>query len=569
MTDPARHPTVAHLLRARADAAPDEAAVFCAGDGDWTRWSWSEYRDRAERAGAGLRACGIGRGDHVVMLVIEVDVALALLFGAWAIGAVPILVGVPYRLTDVAGFAAELQRTAQRLDARALVLSDAFAAVAAGDGEGEGEANGQPAATPPVLGAGAVLAAAASDGGADGATFAPPEPAAPAFIQLTSGSTGHPRGAVISHAALMSHLTAISRALPLAGPDAHCVTWLPLHHDMGLVGGVLYPLFNAMPVSVMSPLAFRTDPFGWLQRLSDVRATCTPAPPSAYAIAARLAPRAVEGGLDLGALACAMIGAEPIAPALLRGFAEAFAPCGFRPEAWFPVYGLAEATVAVTFPRLLGATEVDRIDRTALERDGRAVPCDEGPAAIELVGVGRPIPGTELRVCCPGGAAAPDRVVGEIEVRAPSLMDGYYGEPEATAEAIGDDGWLRTGDLGYRAGGTLFITGRSKDVIIKGGHNLLPAAIEDIAGEVDGVRAGCVAAVGVASQQRATELVYVVCETKVAEEEARRALSRAVRDRLRLRGIAVDHVVLVAPGALPRTTSGKIRRREVARTLLS
>ena len=152
-----------------------------------------------------------------------------------------------------------------------------------------------------------------------------------------------------------------------------------------------------------------------------------------------------------------------------------FAPCGFRPEAWFPVYGLAEATVAVTFPRLLGATEVDRVDRAALERDGRAVPCDEGAAAIELVGVGRPLPGTELRVVRPGGAAAPDRVVGEIEVRAPSLMDGYYGEPQATAEAIGDDGWLRTGDLGYRAGGTLFI--------------------------------------GVSSQRRATELVYVVCET--------------------------------------------------------
>jgi fatty-acyl-CoA synthase len=544
--------TVAHLLRSRATEAPDAPGVFLAGDGGWIEWSWAQYLEQAQRAGAGLRAAGIGAGDHVVMLIGEVDVAVKLLFGAWAVGAVPILVGVPYRLTDVAGFAAELGQTARRLDARALVVSDAFADTAA---------QARPDGAPPVLAAGAVLAAAEG-----GAAFAPPDPRAPAFIQLTSGSTGRPRGAVISHAALVSHLTAISQALPLAGPEARCVTWLPLHHDMGLVGGLLYPMFNGFPVNVMSPLAFRGDPFGWLQTLSDVRATCTPGPPSAYAIAARLAPRAVEAGLDLSALACAMIGAEPIAPALLRTFAAAFAPCGFRPAAWFPVYGLAEATVAVTFPRLLGATQVDRVDRRRLEGEGRAVPCEAGPSAIELVGVGRPLPGTELRIVR-DGAPAGEREVGEIEVRAPSLMDGYYGEPDATAQTMTADGWLQTGDLGYAAGGSLFVTGRSKDVIIKGGHNLLPAAIEEVAGGVAGIRAGCVAAVGVASEQRATELVYVVCETKAAAESERTQLSRAVREALRLRGIAVDRVVLVAPGTIPRTTSGKIRRREVARTL--
>ena len=146
-------------------------------------------------------------------------------------------------------------------------------------------------------------------------------------------------------------------------------------------------------------------------------------------------------------------------------------------------------------------------------------------------------------------------------------MDGYYGEPDATAEAL-RYGWLRTGDLGYEAGGSLFVTGRSKDVIIKGGHNLLPAAIEEIAGGVDGIRAGCVAAVGVASAQRATELVYVVCETKASDDAERTRLARAVRERLRLRGIAIDRVLLVEPGTIPRTTSGKIRRGEVARTLI-
>jgi acyl-CoA synthetase (AMP-forming)/AMP-acid ligase II len=418
-----------------------------------------------------------------------------------------------------------------------------------------------------VLAAGALLAAGA--GKSD--VWERVDPSATALIQLTSGSTGHPRGVVLSHAAVLAHLRAISEALP-SGDGAREVTWLPLHHDMGLIGGLLYPLFNAFAVNVLSPIAFRSDPYLWLRTMSDVRATCTPAPPSAYAIATRLAPRAVAEGLDLSALRCAMVGAEPIAPQVLRAFADALAPCGLRPEAFFPVYGLAEATVAVTFPQPLGATTFDRVDRAALERDGVARPCDDGPDAIELVGVGRPLPGTELRIVRDGHGApagereAGEREVGEILVRSPSLMDGYYGEPDASAAAIGEDGWLRTGDLGSLAGGELFVTGRVKDLIIKGGHNLLPAPIEEIAGAVDGVRAGCVVAVGVPSAQRATELVYVVAETKAADAE-HAELARRVREALRVRGIAVDHVELVAPGSIPRTTSGKVRRREVARAL--
>ena len=390
------------------------------------------------------------------------------------------------------------------------------------------------------------------------------DPASPALIQLTSGSTGHPRGVVLSHRAVLANLAAISAALP-AGEHAREVTWLPLHHDMGLIGGLLYPLFNAFPVNVLSPLQFRTDPYLWLRTMSDVRATCTPGPPSAYAIATRLARKAVDEGLDLGALRCAMVGAEPIPPHVLRDFSAAFAPCGFRAEAFFPVYGLAEATVAVTFPGVLDTTHVDRIDRSQLEREGRAIPADDGPTALELVGVGRPLNGAELRVVRAGDEVA-EREEGELYVRAPSLMDGYFDDPEATAEAIDDGGWLATGDLGYLADGRLYVTGRAKDLIIKAGQNLMPAPIEEIAGGVEGVRAGCVVAVGVPSASRGTELVCVVAETK-ADEAEHRQIARRVREALRLRGIAVDRVALVAPGEIPRTTSGKVRRREVARRL--
>jgi acyl-CoA synthetase (AMP-forming)/AMP-acid ligase II len=260
-----------------------------------------------------------------------------------------------------------------------------------------------------------------------------------------------------------------------------------------------------------------------------------------------------------------MIGAEPISPELLRRFSDKFAPCGFRAEAFFPVYGLAEATVAVTFPEKLASTVVDRVDRATLEREGRAVPCEESPGALELTGVGRPIPHTEIRLVDEKDQAVPERTQGEILVRSATLMDGYYREPELTASAL-QEGWLRTGDLGYQAKGSYFITGRKKELIIKGGHNLIPSILEELASEVEGVRAGCVAAVGVHSEHRQTELAYVLAETKL-ETEAQGALAERIRERLRAHGITIDHVLLVAPGTLPKTTSGKIKRKAISEAI--
>jgi fatty-acyl-CoA synthase len=481
-----------------------------------------------------------------MMLVTDVHVAAATLFGVWAAGAVPIQIGVPYRLTDAASFLEQLRVSAARLDARALLISPAFAAFA-----------GQSRSACPVLIADTLLE--------PGPAAALPDPEAapgPALIQLTSGSTGHPRGVVIPHERLMGHLEAMSEALPMRGDEAGGVSWLPLHHDMGLIGGLLFPLFNAFPVHMLSPLSFRARPFAWLEEMARIRGTISLGPPSAYAILLQLARRAAEVRLDLSPWRCAMVGAEPISAALLRRFAQAYAPCGFRAEAFFPVYGLAEATVAVTFPTLLGATRVERVERLALEREGRAVPAQPGPDAVELVGVGRAIPGTEVRIVDDAGHLLNDRAVGAIEVRSSTGMVGYYEEPVATAEAF-DGQWLRTGDLGFLVDGVLFVTGRSKELIIKGGHNLVPAVLEEIAGGVEGVRAGCVAAVGVISHERQTELVYVVAETRVPPAE-HGGLAASVREALKVHGIAVDHVVLLPPGELPKTTSGKLRRREVA-----
>ncbi len=538
--------TIAGLLRHRADWISDETAIRFREGQVWEAWTWARFWEEARRVEAGLWEAGLRPGDRVLLLVPEIKTAVATLFGIWALGAVPIQIGVPFRLTDVGGFIDQLRQTAQKLSARALVVSSALAAFA---GEHED-----------------LRVLVAEDLAIDPLSVLPDpdEAPGPALIQLTSGSTGHPRGVVLGHERLLLHMASMSEALP-SHADSVAVSWLPLHHDMGLIGGLLFPFYNAFVANMLAPQDFRSQPFSWLEAMSSLRATICAAPPSAYAILLRLSRRAREAGLDLGAWECAMIGAEPISPLLLRRFAEAFRPVGFRAEAFFPVYGLAEATVAVSFPLLLAPSRFVVVDRVTLEQTGRAVTTEPGPHALELVSVGRPIPRTEVRITGEDGAVLPARQVGEILVKAATLMEGYSDDPAATAEVL-RDGWLRTGDLGFVDGGELFVTGRKKEIIIKGGQNLLPSVIEEITSEVEDVRSGCVVAVGVRAQEDETELVYVAAETKL-DRGAHDALDARVRAALLARGIGVDRVIFLPPGTLPKTTSGKLRRAAVAEAL--
>jgi len=542
--------TLAGLLRKRAQAQGDKLALRYKEGEEWLPRTWGETWEEARAVAAALYARGVRPGDGVLLLIPELRPSVSTLFGVWALGAVPSILGVPYRLSDLDAYLEQLRSTAKKLDAKALVLSSMLAGMA-GENSGAG---------PSLIVADTLV----EEGRAHPYQPEPDAAPGPCIVQLTSGSTSQPRGVLLSHEKVMLHMESMSRALP-SPEHAMAVSWLPLHHDMGLLGGLLFPFFNNFPAHMLSPLDFRQRPFSWLEAMSRFRGTICAAPPSAYAICLGLANRAREAGLDLSAWEVAMIGAEPISPELLRRFSDKFAPCGFRPEAFFPVYGLAEATVAVTFPEKLAPTVVDRVDRAVLESEGRAVPCPEGPAALELTGTGRPIPHTEVRLVDEQDRPVPERTQGEILVRSATLMDGYYREPELTEAAV-QEGWLRTGDLGYQANGALFITGRKKELIIKGGHNLIPSILEEIASDVEGVRAGCVAAVGVRSEQRQTETAYVLAETKL-EPDARGLLGERIRERLRAHGIAIDHVLLVAPGTLPKTTSGKIKRRAISEAI--
>ena len=539
--------TVAGILRARAESSrADEIAIRFKEPEGWTEWTWRQYWEAARATGVALFESGVRPGDHVLVATPEVRPAVACLFGLWAIGATPIQIVAPNRLTDPAAFLAQFLETARRLDARFLLTSKALS-------------NFAPSGAIKILVAEEMLLAEPAGEAPD-----PNQAAGAAFIQLTSGTTSRPRGVVVTHDRLLLHLECMSRALP-SHQESRGVSWLPLHHDMGLVGGLLFPFYNGFPGHMISTADFQQQPWLWLEAMSRFRATICAAPPSAYAVCLPLANRSAVAGLDLSAWECAMVGAEPISAALLRRFSAAFAPCGFRPEAFFPVYGLAEATVAVSFPELLSPARVDRIDRFVLETEGRAVPCDEDEGSLEFVSVGKAIPGSEIRIIDESGAELPERMIGEILVRGETLSPGYYREPEATEEAL-RGGRLHTGDLGYQADRLLFITGRKKEIIIKGGHNLIPSALEEIVATVEGVRAGAVAAVGVRSAARETEMVCIVAETRLAPGE-HGALNQAIRAALKRHAITVDRVLLLAPRSLPKTTSGKIQRLAIARML--
>jgi fatty-acyl-CoA synthase len=551
-----RATTVAGLLRERAASADgDRVAIRFYERGNWLEWTWRDYWTNAMSAAASLRQAGVGPGDHIAMVIPSVRPAVSALFGSWILGAVPIQIGIPFHLHDESAFVSRLTDAAVGLDARFLLTTPSYAGLAAGDRIGvlTTDAFGDVGLKPNA------------GGEPDGVTNGLPDPnhaSGTAFLQLTSGSTSRPRGVIVPHDRLMRHLKAMSDSLPCSAESVG-VSWLPLHHDMGLLGGLLFPFFNGFPVQMISTADFRAHPALWLEAMSRFGATIAAAPPSAYAIAVQLADRLVPRGLDLSRWSCAMVGAEPIPPTLFARFSDAFAPAGFRANAFFPVYGLAEAAVAVTFPRLLQTPRFDRVDRAALECERGAIPSADVDRSVVFVGVGTPISGTSIRIADASDDPLPERSVGEIHVRSASSAVGYYGDAEAT-RAVFRDGWVCTGDLGYVADGVLYITGRQKEIIIKGGHNLIPSVLEEVAAAVPGVRGGAVAAVGVPSPELETELVYVVAETRCNTAD-HPALAARIQQALKAHGVAIDRVLLVPPKSLPKTTSGKLQRVAIAR----
>ena len=384
-----------------------------------------------------------------------------------------------------------------------------------------------------------------------------------AFLQYTSGSTGNPKGVVLTHERVLASLDSMSKAL-VTTPEDVCVSWLPLYHDMGLIGAWLGSLFYGFPLVLMSPLTFLGRPARWLRAIHEHRATLSGGPNFAYELCLRRIEDCELDGLDLGSWRRAFNGAEPVSPDTLERFAARFAGNGFKRTALMPVYGLAEATLGVAFTPLDRGPLYDRVRRDTMQSTGRALPAASAdPDALTFVSCGTPIPGFEVRAVDPDGRETAEREAGHLQFRGPSTTPGYYRNAQASA-ALFDGDWLRSGDLGYVAGGEIYITGREKDVIIRAGRNLYPYELEQALGEVEGVRRGCVAVFGATQAESGTEQLVVVAETREVDPLVQQTMvSRIEAVSLELLGSPSDRVVLVPPHTVRKTSSGKIRRLAV------
>lgn len=389
-----------------------------------------------------------------------------------------------------------------------------------------------------------------------------------AFLQYTSGSTSIPRGVMVSHRNLTTNLEAIQIAYRLSHQSVS-VSWLPLFHDLGLIGGALVGTYTRFPVALISPESFIAHPALWLQTITDYGGTLSGAPNFAYDYCTHRVSEAEKATLDLSSWFTAFVAAEPVRPDTLRRFATSFGTCGFRMSTLFPSYGLAETTLVVSGGPPSRNPRVLHVEANALERhEVRIVPASM--PGRDVVSCGMVVAGASLLIRdLETGAACSDGRIGEIEVRAPFVTGGYWGQPEATAAAFsfpaGEHPMVRTGDLGFVLDGELFVTGRCKDVIIVRGRNIYPYDIESI------VRArtdSIVAAVGV-PDERDGEAVAIVAESDLGSESGERLISELRAEIVEAFEVRIHSITLVPPGAIPRTTSGKLRRREIRDAILA
>lgn len=379
-----------------------------------------------------------------------------------------------------------------------------------------------------------------------------------AFIQYTSGSTADPKGVLLTHFNLISNVQAYGKAIKVK-PDDVAVSWLPLYHDMGLIGMWLGSLFYGIPLILMTPFSFLNHPERWLWAIHYHRGTLSGAPNFAYELCIRKIDQGLLEGLDLSTWRMAANGAEKVYPRTLEQFVKKFEPYGFRRSALLPVYGLAESTVALAIPPVERDFLIDSVDRKKFEDERLAVPSAE-KNALSFVSCGLPIEGHEVRIADDNDCELHERTVGNLQFRGPSTMQGYFNNPKAT-QAIYHDGWLDSGDLAYKAKGEIYITGRRKDLIIKAGRNLYPAEIEELVGTVPGVRQGCVTAFEVLDAQHGTEQLVVVAETREKKSFQRNKIIDSIKEVIATSlDIVPDHVVLVAPHIVPKTSSGKLQR---------
>jgi acyl carrier protein len=540
--------TLVEVLLKRAEAEPDRTHIFLPQESaEEEKISYRQLLEGASATARGLLEQGLDNEETVaIMLPTGPDFFYAF-FGILLAGGIPVPLYPPFRIDQIEEYARRQVAILRKAGARFLITSQKI----------EGLARLLRPLVPSLTG---VLTAEELRAFSKKPLRAMMRGGAPALIQFTSGSTGAPKGVLLAHENILANIRAIGQAAKM-GPTDVGVSWLPLYHDMGLIGTWLCALYYGIPIALLSPMGFLARPERWLWTLHYHQATLSAAPNFAYEFCVRkIDDRAIQG-LDLSSWRVAFNGAEPVSPDTLSRFTQRFGPYGFRPETFLPVYGLAECSVALSFPSLGRPPRIDHVSREPFERQRKAEPAPPSePAPLRFVSCGMPLPGLEVRVVDGQGEEVADRTEGALQFRGASVMRGYFQDPEKT-KAVFRDGWLDSGDLAYRAEGELFITGRRKDIIIKAGRNLYPQEVEEVAGDIPGVRKGRVAAFGVADPEIGTEKLVVVAETREEKRGIRGRLAGEVMERIAAAtDVRPDVVLIVPPGAVPKTPSGKLRR---------
>lgn len=549
------------LTKALEKAAQTEYGVrFFARNGEVETFAYARLYADAARAAAHLRAAGVQAGDSVALILSTSYELVASIFGVLLARAVPTCLATPRlgRMNDYAEATTSMLNAARAK----LVLSDASALKSVAPVAAAAELQ------PPVLTPDALM----QDGPQLVEDVAPEDLA---LIQFSSGTTVEPKPVALSHGNITANARSILGTFPGDINDHSGCSWLPLHHDMGLIGGLFTAVLAPGDMTLLRPEDFIARPATWLRALSESKATICPAPNFALQICTDRVKDEEIAELDLSHWEIALIGAETVREHTLRRFAERFAPAGFRYESFTPVYGLAEATLAVTFSNPKLAPKSLRVRRPSLG-EGRvdalngSVQEEDTPDAISVMSVGRPLDGVELEIRDARGSVLAEDRVGRIFVRGASVMQGYFGRAEATAKAIAGDGFLDTGDLGFLHAGELYIYGREKDIIILNGRNHDPQTIEFALDRVAGLQHERAAAVPIDDDGRGTEGFAIIVEKEKGKGVDPEELAVQAREAvIGATGLIPEQVVVLEIGRLPRTTSGKIKRGTARQLLLS
>jgi fatty-acyl-CoA synthase len=537
-------------------AALDYAALGQTGSNFYTSrgelyavLTYAELKDQAQALARRLNGLGTGRGARMIIVADTHPDFLRFFFACQYAGLVPVPLPIPHNPGSHKAYVAQIRAMAQGCQASLAMAPADYSQLLTEATTGLGLAfTGTPDAYDALP--------------QQAAELQPMQADELAYLQYTSGSTRFPRGVMITQRAVLNNLSGIiSEGMEMKSTD-RCVSWLPFYHDMGLVGLVLAPLASQLSVDYLGTREFAMRPRQWLSLMSRNKATISFSPPFGYELCNRRLREGEAETFDLSAWRVAGVGAETIRPQVLHDFAEALAPSGFDRNSFLACYGMAECSLAVSFAPLDGGLSVDHVDADHLALHDHALPVTEvaEDRVSEFVDCGVPLSSFEVEVRdAATGKIVPERHIGVIHVRAPSVMSGYFNEPEITAETLSPDGWLNTGDIGYRVAASIMITGRSKDLIIINGRNIWPQDLEQLAEQQPDVRPGDALAFAVPGTDGADRAVMVV-QYRDRDSDKRAELIRSLQGLIHAE-MGIDcHIELAPLHTLPRTSSGKLSR---------